>query len=364
MTTKMFAKSMLGASALLACLTAASNAGALPGEESFTPTGLRLSIMRIGLGAIAAEGVTKEQTLWTCPHATEAECMFDVTDQSELDALAAKAGASAVATGTYDAISLHMCRDGAPGGTPAPGFLRGTFAIASEGKTYATDPDPSSVTGLRELDGPDPGGAGFTAIGNWSCMTRSVKLPAPVTVAEGVATPVSIVVDSTLLAFSTPNVSPGMGGCRGPGRGFCVSYPSIAPLVGEEPPLVDRFLVSHHRTDPSAIDDAKANAYVVVLRSAGTGAPLTAFVRPFYSETSAWSSSHEAYDLGFGGPGYFGETLVSSVHATEGGGIAFTTGGSLDGNAAAFADFRFAAHGGTVDTRSTGSWSYRAIPLP
>lgn len=361
MSTRNLAK-FAGASALLAGLTSASNAGALKGEASFTPTGLRLPIMRIGLGTTTAAGVTSEQVLWTCPHATEAECLFDVTDQSELDALAAKAAASEVATGTYDTISLHMCRDGSPGGTPAPGFVRGTFAIASEGKTYATDADPSSVTGIHEIGG--SGVADFTAIGNWGCGTKSVKLPAPVTVAGGAATPVSIVVDSTLLAFSTPNVSPGMGGCRGPGRGICVSYPSIAPLVGEEAPAIDRFFVSHHRTSASLIDDSKANAYVVVLRSASTGAPLTAFVRPYFSETSAWSSSHEAYDPVFGGPGYFGETLVSSVHVSTPGGLAFMTGSDLDENAAIFTDFRVAAHTSAVETRATGTWRYRAIPLP
>ncbi len=79
--------------------------------------------------------------------------------------------------------------------------------------------------------------------------------------------------------------------------------------------------------------------------------------------TSAQSSSNASYDTEFGGPGYFGETLVSSIHATTDGGIDFTTGGSLDDNAAIFSDFLPRDHLGVVDTRALGSWQYHAFPI-
>ncbi|HEY3595224.1 MAG TPA: hypothetical protein VGL13_15165, partial [Polyangiaceae bacterium] len=146
--------------------------------------------------------------------------------------------------------------------------------------------------------------------------------------------------------------------------GFCVSYPSIVSLVASDPPTLERFLIAHHRTDPDAIVDAKANAYVVVVRTADGAVPVTAFVRPYYSETSAAASSNMTVDSVYGGPAYFGETLVSSVTVGMDGSVAFITGGSLDGNSAMFQAFQVADHKGTVDTRELGSWQYHAIPLP
>ena len=69
------------------------------------------------------------------------------------------------------------------------------------------------------------------------------------------------------------------------------------------------------------------------------------------------------YDLTYGGPSYFGETLVSSVHVTADGGVDFTTGGSLDGNSAIFYGFMLNDHQGVVDTRTQGKYQYHAMPL-
>jgi hypothetical protein len=353
---------------LLGSLAWCASASALPGEVSFTPSGLRLSVMRIVLSATDANGnPTAQAALYTCENAAEADCLVDVTNQSELDAIAAAAGDAKVDVGTYDTVSLEMCAAGKPGGANAPGYVRGSFTIESEHKTYATTAEEGIPLGLKEVAEDDATGGEFTAIGNWACSTKSVRLPAPVEVKEGVPTDLTVVMDKSLIAFSTPNVSGGMGGCRGQengqARGFCVSYPSIVPLVGEATPSFDRFLLAHHRTDAALIDDSKANAYVVVVSSAEGDTPLTAFVRPYYSETSAQASSNMSYDEVFGGPGYFGETLISSVNATADGGIDFTTGGSLDGNAAIFADFKRMNDRGVVQTRELGSWQYHAFPI-
>ena len=350
-----------------ALLCWASLGSAMTGEKSFTPSGLKISVMRIVLSATDANGnPTSQAVLYTCPHATEAECLVDVTDQTELDAIHDLAGAAEVDVGTYDTVSLEMCAPGKPGGTLAPGFVRGTFDVASEGKTYATTTDAASPLGLKEVPADDATGGEFTAIGNWACSTKSVHMPAPIEVIKDTATDLTVVVDTSLIAFSTPNVSGGMGGCRGlangTARGICVSYPSVVPIVGDDEPSLDRFLIAHHRTDAALIDDSKANAYVVVLRDSAS-VPLTAFVRPYYSETSAAASSNTAVDDVFGGPGYFGETLVPSIHATADGGIDFTTGGSLDGNAAIFADFTIEDHEGVVSTRTLGTWQYHAFPI-
>ncbi len=356
-------------SALLGCVLGfASPAAALTGEVSFTPTGLRLSIMRIVLSATDANGnPTMQMPLYTCSHETEEECLVDVTDQSALDAIAAAAVDARVDEGDYDTVSIEMCAAGKSGGAMAPGYVRGTFSVDSEHKTYATTADDGSPLGLKEVPDDDATGGEFTAIGNWACSTKSVRLPAPVHVASGAATDLTVVMDKSLIAFSTPNVSGGMGGCRGrddgQARGICVSYPSIVGLVGEAAPALDRFLIAHHRSDPTLIDDSKANAYVVVVSNADDHTPLTAFVRPYYSETSAQASSNMSYDADFGGPGYFGATIVESVMATSDGGIDFTTGGSLDDNAAIFHDFKLEDHVGVVETRAEGEWHYHAFPI-
>jgi hypothetical protein len=355
--------------AFVASLTWASLAIAAPGEVSFTPSGLKLSIMRVTLSATSDSGQPlSQQVLYACPHATESECLVDVTNQSELDAIAAQAATAKVQAGTYDSISLDLCAPGKNGETLVPGFVRGLFTVASEGKTYATEADASNVTGLKEVASGDDAGAEFAAIGNWSCKQKTVMLPVPMEVKAGAVTPVTVVMDAKVIAFSTPNVSPGMGGCRGvangQARGFCVSYPSIFPLVGDTSPELDRFLIAHHRTDAALIDDTTANGYVVVARGSDGGAPLTAFVRPFYSETSVIPSQSSIGDPVRGGPAYFGETIVPTFHVNPDGSVAFMTGGSLDDSSAVFGSFRIEDHLGVVDTRAAGSWQYHAIPLP
>lgn len=355
--------------ALLTSLTWASLVLAGPGEVSFTPTGLRLSIMSITLSAMGDSGQpTSHQVLYTCPHASEGECLVDVTDQAELDAIGALAAAAKVQLGTYDAVSLDLCVAGKNGETPVPGFVRGVFTVASEGKTYATEADASNVTGLKEVSAGTDAGAEFAAIGQWSCKQKWVTLPAPLVVTAGTVTPVTVVMDAKLLAFSTPMVSPGMGGCRGveggQTRGICVSYPSLFPLVGDVNPEFERFVVAHHRTDPSLIDDTKANGYVVVARAGDGGAPLTAFVRPYYSETSTRPTHATASDSVHGGPAYFGETIVPSFSVNPGGSVQFVTGGSMDPSCAVFEGFTIGDHVGVVNTRDSGTWEYHAIPVP
>lgn len=349
-------------------LSLVSLALAGPGEVSFTPTGLRLSIMRISLSATSEAGQPmSEQVLYTCPHATEAECLVDVTNQAELDAIAAQAAAASVQVGTYDRVSLNLCAAGKNGMMPAPGFIRGMFHVPSENKSYVTDPDPENVTGVREVGDGGDAGADYAAIGNWSCNTKTVKLHDPLVVVEKTVTPVTVVMDAKLIAFSTPHVSPGMGGCRGvangQARGICVSYPSIFPLVGDVNPELDRFTLSHHRSDPDLIDDAKANAYVVVARGSDAGAPFTAFVRPFYSDSSPPPTQSAIGDPIFGGPGYFGDTNVATFTVNADGSIAFETGGSLDDGAAIFHAFKPEDHKGVVYTRDNVKWQYHAIQV-
>src|ERR1700712_256988 len=114
----------VGSALLSSVLGWASLGHAMQGEVSFTPTGFKLSIMRIVLSATDANGnPTAQAVLYTCPKATEEECLVDVTDQTSLDAIAATAGSAKVNIGTYDTVQMEMCAAGKNGSTPAPGYV-------------------------------------------------------------------------------------------------------------------------------------------------------------------------------------------------------------------------------------------------
>ena len=168
-------RSLSTCGALLGCLSLASSASAMPGEVSFTPTGLRLSIMRIVLSATDANGnPTSQAVLYTCPGASEDDCLVDVTDQTALDAIAMSAGKAKVDVGSYDTVSMDLCAPGKNGMTPAPGFVRGKFTVPSEHTTYITGEGADAPLGIKvlapgELTAPD-----FAKIGNWPCNTKSV----------------------------------------------------------------------------------------------------------------------------------------------------------------------------------------------
>lgn len=108
------------------------------------------------------------------------------------------------------------------------------------------------------------------------------------------------------------------------------------------------------------IDDATANAYVAIVRAAGSGTPLTAFVRPYYGETSALAFTTHSSDPRIV-PGYFGETRTNTFFANTDGSVSFTTGGDLDDKAAVFPHFDLLDHVGLVENRAVGPWHYHAI---
>ena len=61
---------------------------------------------------------------------------------------------------------------------------------------------------------------------------------------------------------------------------------------------------------------------------------------PYYGEGLAAASSNMVVDPVYGGPGYFGETLVSSVKAGIDGSASFVADGNLDSNSAIFQGLR------------------------
>ena len=326
------------------------------GELSVTPEGFRLSIMRISI----AGSDTKDQVLYECAGASEEDCLVDVMQQSDLDALAASASMVELPVGTYDRLSLSTCKPGSSGATPAPAYLRAEFNVASESTVYYTDADMLNDSGLN-TEGP----AEFTKVGSWTCAEQLVVLPSPISVTAGGVTDLTVVFDGRFIASSSAATSPGMGGCKAPStgdaRGVCVAYPSLLAFVGGGTPTVSGFTLAHHISDAASIDDAKANAYVSII-SEPDEVPVMAYTRPYFSETSAPDTQALVQDSVYGGPGYSGETDATSFAVNTDGTIAFSTGGDEDDAAAVFAAFAVADHVGVVETRLGDSWHYHAKP--
>ncbi len=279
------------------------------GDKSFTPTGFRFPVMKISIakntGSVGtAVSMTDEQVIYRCASTAESDCLVDLTNQTELDAISTAATGVSVDVGTYDLLNLYSCSDGKTGLDTVSVWLKGSFLEDSSSTTYYTN--ATSDNGLSSTSTT----AAFTEITNWGCATKAIILASPIVVgttatttstatgASPTPTPtasltqtLTVLVDPTYLANSSSNNSPGMGGCKAPsggGRGVCVNIPAVLPYVGTEETTTKRFLVAHSAT--SSIDDTKANA-IVIVPMAGT-VPLTAFAGPYFSSTSAAGNSN------------------------------------------------------------------------
>lgn len=340
-------------------LTWGLTAGALPGERSFTPSGLRMSVMSIVLRAGTSDTST-EHVLYQCAKAKPEECMVDLTDQGELDGLAATAD---VPLGSYQRVELRMCAKSTPNTTKIPLYVKGSFDVEQEGKTYFTDATASNASGLKTTGPAEP-----TRIDNWHCAVKIVVLPKPLVVTADSTVDLSIVVDNEAIAFSSPATAPGTAGCKappaGPGiplqRGLCLGLSSMLAYVGSGEPELRRFVLAHHATKQAEIDDAKANGYVVVIVDP-EGMPLMAYARPFHDEGSAAETMDKVVDKTFGGPSFGADTVAQTFTVASDGSIRFETGILFD-NAAIFEAFQLKDHFGVLKTRNGGTWQYHAIP--
>lgn len=333
-------------------ILASSAAFADTEEMSFTPTGLKLPIMKI---TIAKEDMTEEQSLYECSSSTEAECLVDIADQTALDAISTQAASAEILVGTYDKLSLYTCADGSSGSDATDAYVKGS--VTTQTQTYHTDSTASNESGLKTS-----GTADFTKVGNWSCSTKSVILPGGITVGAGAELNLSLLIDNTFAVYTSPMVSSGMGGCKAPGAGglgICMNLPALLPYVGDGEITTQRYKISHHASSSGSIVANKANA-MVIAAIVDTN-PVAVFTRPIFSETSAQVTSNTgaAPDATFGGPTYNME--AESFTANADGTIDFSIGGSEDSNGATFDDFQMATHSGTVKTKDLATtWFYTA----
>ena len=352
-------KKQIGIKLLLVGLSVSSLSYAQTGEISFTPTGFKFPIMKITLSKNAgssgtATSATNEQTLYKCSGATEADCLMDLTSQTDLDKITAASKGVSITSGTYDLLSLYSCGEGKGGDSQVSVWVKGSFTVA--GTTYYTD---ATASGGNTSSGST---SAFTEITNWGCATKSVILATPVTIGTAEVA-LTLLVDNTFFANSVPSTSSGMGGCKaaGGGRGICVNIPALLPYVGADAVTTKRFKLAHNITSTSGITDAKANT-VVIVPMAGT-TPLTVFAGPYYSETSAATNGNSSAptDGTNGGPSYNTATDIATFKANSDGTIAFSQGSSGDSYAGVFTAFQLTDHSGSLQTRNGNTWYYKAI---
>ncbi len=334
---------------------------------SFTPTGLKLPVMKI---TIAKDDTgQEEQNLYACANAAEADCLVDLANQEALDALATAAGKASIRPGTYERLSLYTCAEGKGGTTATVAYLKGSADFA--GTTWRTD-----AAAAGGIDDAGTGAAEEAEVGNWSCSTKNVLLSPGVTVSSGSDSVLTVLVDNTEAANFGTSVSNGKGGCKmdgstdggNSGKGFCMTYPALIPYIGDGKATMKRFAVTHYlaaSVGAAVFDETKANALVIVPVDAD-GKGLMAYGRTLYTETSALPTDNNgaANDTAYGGPTYVTETNFKTFAVNEDGSVAFEQGGSEDGNAGVFAAFQMATHDGIVTTKDgTKTWAYRATLL-
>ncbi len=370
-----------------------SVAWAATGEVSFTPTGFKFPIMKITMSKNSgftsdAMGhqptATNDQVLYTCASTDESQCLVDLTSQDALDAISAKAKGVSVAVGSYDMLTLATCADTKTGANTISVWLKGFFGAGATPTYFYTDPVGTNgvVAASPDTSVAAKAAAGFTEI-SWGCGTKIILLASPLVVGDPSAAPspspspsstaeattaldqtLTVIVDNTNLANSIPNTSSGMGGCKGStGRGLCVNIPALLPYVGTATVSTKRYLLSHSNVSVAAIDDAKANAQVIV-PMAGTTA-LTVFAGPYYSETSVANGANvtsTALQSNFQGPTYNTSTDVSSFVDNGDDTISFKQGGSLDSNGGVFTNFSLAGGTNSLTSRDgTVTWYYHAV---
>ncbi len=318
-------------------------------QASFTPTGYQYPIMKI---SIMKADSTDEQSLYQCTGTTSAECLIDVTDPTALAAITTAATGVAIRIGTYTQIRLSNC--------PAGGGM--TVIQVKGSATIAETVHSTSSTAASGMVVAAASAAEFTTI-PWACGGAIVNLLNPLTVTEGGANSLSLVIDLTHSFWTTTSVS-GMGGCKAQTdvstQGVCGVMPAIVPYFGAGSPTFERYLVSH-LSGSGAPALADANAAVNIAINA-TGNAFWVGVQPYYSETSPTVG----VDATTGGPDYNAGTRTLSTN-DDGTIIAFQTGGSAVDNRVGFTAFqRVTTHTGTTKNESTAAptWNYQAYLQP
>ena len=325
---------------------------------SFTPTSVKLPIMKISLSKLDG---SNEQVVYRCPNSTEAGCMVDIANQSALDAIVAAASLATVDQGTYDQVTLATCAAGSSGSTATTAKITGS-GTGPGGANWTTN--ASTVVDLTGL------AAQETTVGNWSCSSKVVIVRGGIVVGANPLT-LSIVVDNFMSAYFGNTVSGGQGGCKVlSSNGFCLTYPALMAYVGTTAVTTKRFAIAHNQG--GAATPSQANALIIVAYAGGT--PLMEYGRTYFTATSeviaantkTLSGLNPTYTLVTGGPSYVTETVASSFSVNANGTIAFQQGGSADTFASRFTAFNPAAtHSATVTSQDgVDTWNYTATIIP
>lgn len=359
-------KHLLILSSVLTMVTSAAHA--TTGDASFTPSGFKIPVMKItiskntGSAGTAFSG-SDEQVLYQCSSTTEANCLLDLANQTDLDTIAAAAANVKIRTGTYDQLAVYTCADGKGGSSSTSVYIKGTFSAGASPVTYYTDATSSNQEGISS----SISSASFAEITNWGCATQVVPMPSAITVSTTTSVTMNLLVDLSYLGNSTSSTSSGMGGCKvragGGVRGVCATFPVMTPYIGTETTSNKRFKVAWHNTSGASAVDAKANT-IVIVPMAGT-TPLMAYSRSFMSEDSVSNSSagSGAVDTTYGGVAVGNATDVATFKVNSDGSVAFEIGGSADNYGGKFTSFQTTTHTGSATYKNVSgtTWYYHAV---
>jgi hypothetical protein len=345
-------------SGIMALLGSLAFAGA--GEGSLTPTSFKIPILKV---SIAKSDDTEEQSLYECPAATIAGCMVDVTDTTALDAITALASEKSIREGTYHKLNIFTCPTGSTGSDTT--VVKATGSVVINGTTYYTETAGSNGVSSALTSAEE------TEIDTLGCATVSVTPATPITVTAGASQTLTLTVNLSNILYTTPNTSPGQGGCKAPAgggqRGLCTNFPFVIPYLGTGTVTTEKYYIANSSTNNAsslAVTDANGQ---VLLAVDPDGKVFYVSTLPYFSHTSPATSSgtnggnsmlYAISRVDQNDPSLGLEFSYDSTANT----VSFLTGGSLDLNGFGVDGFQRVTHTGVTKPRTGGTaWYYKAF---
>jgi hypothetical protein len=234
-TVRLTLQALTGGSALTYApamdLLAASDPYATWDVVSFTPVSVILPIITIAFNGNA------NGTIYNCPANTDAGCLVDIADQSQLDKIASSASVQA---GTYTSVNVFT---GVDGGNGYPVKFKGTFTTS--GTTYYTAAgDVPITTDASKYDYVDV---------TITSGTNHFDLPNPIVVAAGQTD------DTTLYVPIEDMAAGGIGTMTQGGAKYSgldpgsvsteIGYPVVVPALTAASPKIETYILQETGTN-------------------------------------------------------------------------------------------------------------------
>jgi hypothetical protein len=261
------------------CLLLPILATAEPNKSSFTPSSLKVPVLRV-----TVEGSNGAQAeVYACADATGANCLVDFADNTALASLFSSS--QPIDPGTYDTVRIATCLSGGQGFNVQ---VKGSVALGASPVTYYTASGSLPLsTDAASLDY-------ATAYLNGCGM--SIPLSPQVVVADGDAVALSAFFSLKNSAWAQLDGSYGMGGCvddSGHTQAVCIVLPSLVSYAGNATPTLETYFITEDQNDTAG---TKANGQVLLLADP-TNKVFAGFTRRLYSESSTVPSVNYDCDV-------------------------------------------------------------------